>query len=47
VRVKVALAACVENEWLTTEQAGGQLRIKLGERARKVREGNETGQEAA
>jgi hypothetical protein len=41
VRVRVALSACVENEWLTAEQAGGQLRIKLGERARKVREGNE------
>jgi hypothetical protein len=41
VRVKVALSACVRNKWLTAEQAGGQLRIKLGERARKVREGKE------
>lgn len=41
MRVKVALAACVENEWFTAEQAGGELRIKLGERALKVREGKE------
>jgi len=41
VRVRVALSACVRNKWLTAEQAGGQLRIKLGERARTVREGKE------
>jgi hypothetical protein len=41
VRVREALSACVRNKWLTAEQAGGQLRIKLGERAKKVREGKE------
>jgi hypothetical protein len=44
VRVRVALSACVRNKWLTAEQAGGQLRIKLGERAKKVREGKEEAQ---
>jgi hypothetical protein len=41
VGVREALSACVRNKWLTAEQAGGQLRIKLGERAKKVREGKE------
>jgi len=47
VRVRVALSACVRNKWFTAEQAGGQLRIKLGERARKVREGKEGAKAAA
>ena len=41
VRVRAALTACVRNEWFTAEQAGGQLRIKLGERAKKVRDAKE------
>lgn len=41
VRVRVAMSACVRNKWLTAEQAGGELRIRLGERAQKVREGKE------
>ena len=47
VRVRVALSACVRNKWFTAEQAGGQLRIKLGERALKVREGKEGAKAAA
>jgi hypothetical protein len=39
VRVKVALAACLQNKWLTAEQTGGKLRIKLGERAKRVERG--------
>ena len=47
VRVRVVLSTCVRNEWFTAEQAGGQLRIKLGERAKKVREGKEPKTQAA
>jgi hypothetical protein len=47
VRVREALSACVRNKWRTAEQARGQLRIKLGERPRKVREGKEPEPQAA
>jgi hypothetical protein len=47
VRVREALSACVRNKWRTAEQTGGQLRIKLGERPRMVREGKEPEPQAA
>jgi hypothetical protein len=47
VRERVALRTLVRNKWFTAEQTGGQLRIKLGERARKVREGKEGAKAAA
>ena len=39
VRERAALGTLVRNKWFSADQSGGQLRIKLGERARKVREG--------
>jgi len=39
VKAPTTLRYLIRNKWLTAEQVGGQLRIKLGERARRVREG--------
>ena len=36
VRVKAALAVLQRNKWITTAQTVGELRILLGERARKL-----------
>jgi hypothetical protein len=41
VRVREALGACVRNGWFRAEQAGGELRIKVGEHAKAVRQGKE------
>jgi hypothetical protein len=40
VRERVGLETLVRNNWLDAERAEGELRIKLGERAKKRREGN-------
>jgi hypothetical protein len=47
VRERVALRKLVRNNWFTAEQTGGQIRLKLGERARKLREGKEGAKAAA
>ena len=47
VRERVALRTLVRNKWFTAEQTGGQLRIKLGEHALKVRAGKEGAKAAA
>jgi hypothetical protein len=39
--VREALAACVRNGRFAAEQTRGELRIKLGEHAKEVREGKE------
>ena len=36
VRVKSALAVLQRNKWVEVEQTVGELRIRLGERARKL-----------
>jgi len=38
IRVRPALATLHRNKWLTVEQTVAQLRIRLGERARKLNE---------
>ena len=38
VRVKSALAVLQRNKWFEVEQTVGELRIRIGERARKLRE---------
>ena len=35
------LTALVRNKWFTPTHEGGHMKIRLGERARKVREGKE------
>ena len=47
VRERVALRALVRNEWFEALNTGTHLRIKLGERARKLREGKEDTKTAA
>jgi hypothetical protein len=47
VRERVALRTLIRNKWFAAEQTGGQLRIKLGERARMVHEGKERTKAAA
>jgi hypothetical protein len=41
VRERVALTALIRNKWFTPTHEGGHMKIRLGERARKVREGKE------
>ena len=36
VRVRAALAVLQRNKWITTAQTVAELRIRLGERARKL-----------
>jgi hypothetical protein len=36
IRVRHALSVVVRNKWLTVEQTVGELRIRLGERARRL-----------
>ena len=38
VRVRAALAVLQRNKWVTVEQTVGEIRIRLGERARKLNE---------
>ena len=38
VRVRAALAVLRRNKWIEVEQTVGQLRIRLGERARRLNE---------
>ncbi len=47
VRERVALQKLVQNGWFEVSKAGTGLRIKLGERAKKVREGKEARPQAA
>ena len=39
VRERVALGTLVRNKWFEVDGSVGELRIRLGERAKKVREG--------
>jgi hypothetical protein len=39
VREKMALRTLVRNKWFEVEPSLGELRIRLGERARALREG--------
>jgi hypothetical protein len=47
VRERVALRAVVRNKWLETDSSPGGLRIKLGVRAKKLREGKARKEAAA
>jgi hypothetical protein len=40
VREKIALRTLVRNKWFEVERFAGELRIRLGERAKKVRQGS-------
>jgi hypothetical protein len=40
VRETMALRTLVRNKWFEIERSAGDLRIRLGERAKKVRQGN-------
>jgi hypothetical protein len=39
VKAPTTLRYLIRNKWLTAEQAEGKLTIRLGERAKKLREG--------
>ena len=47
VKAQPALRYLIQNNWLAATQEGGKLTIRLGERARKVREGKEAKPQAA
>jgi hypothetical protein len=38
VKAQATLRYLIRNRWLATEQDGGKFTIRLGERARKLRE---------
>jgi hypothetical protein len=46
VRERESLRTLVRNKWLDAEDSGGLLKIKLGERAKKVRVGKEAVEKA-
>ena len=47
VKAQTTLRYLIQNKWLTADQDGGKFTIRLGERARKLREGKEPKPQAA
>ena len=47
VKAQVTLRYLIRNNWFTATQDGGKFTIRLGERAKKVREGKEAKPQAA
>jgi hypothetical protein len=47
VKAQPALRYLIQNNWLDATQDGGKFTIKLGERAKRVREGKEDAKNAA
>jgi hypothetical protein len=47
VKAQPALRYLIRNTWLAAEQEGGKFTIRVGERAKKVREGKEPKPEPA
>ena len=47
MKAQTTLRYLIQNRWLTADQDAGKFTIRLGERARKLREGKEDGKTAA
>ena len=47
VKAQATLRYLIRNKWLAAEVDGGKVAIRLGERARKLREGKEVAKTAA